>query len=66
VTTNAKERAASYDQSDCNVYPFGVGADADGLVPTFTSAANRRYSLHSQLLPYIEQRALFNNEPRGG
>jgi prepilin-type N-terminal cleavage/methylation domain-containing protein len=50
---------ASY-QGACGVYPFGVGADADGPVPTFTSAGNRRYSLHSQMLPYVEQMALFS------
>ena len=44
----------------CGVFPFGVGADADGSSPSIASARNRRYSLHSQLLPYIEQAALFN------
>lgn len=47
-------------QETCGVYPFGVGADADGPVPTFTSPGNRRYSLHSQVLAYIDQSALFN------
>ncbi len=42
------------------VYPFGVGADSDGVVPTYSSEGNRRYSMHSQLLPYLEQAALFN------
>ncbi len=42
------------------VYPFGVGADTDGAVPTYTSTGNRRYSMHSQILPYLEQAALFN------
>ncbi len=42
------------------VYPFGVGADGDGAIATYTSQSNRRYSMHSQLLPYIEQTALFN------
>ncbi len=46
--------------SACGVFPFGVGADADGLVASIASAGNRRYSLHSQLLPYVEQAALFN------
>jgi prepilin-type N-terminal cleavage/methylation domain-containing protein len=44
----------------CSVFPFGVGADADGLIATVTSPQSRRYSLHSQLLPYIEQVAVFN------
>jgi prepilin-type N-terminal cleavage/methylation domain-containing protein len=47
-------------QSACNVYPFGVGADADRLVATIASASNRRYSLHSQMLSYIEQAPLYN------
>lgn len=47
-------------QSSCGVYPFGVGADADKLLPTYASTGNRRFSLHSQLLPYIEKSALFN------
>ncbi len=42
------------------VYPFGVGADGDGLIATYTSPNNRRYSLHAQMLPYIEQTLLFN------
>jgi prepilin-type N-terminal cleavage/methylation domain-containing protein len=44
----------------CAVFPFGVGADTDGLIATVTSPRSRRYSLHSQLLPYIEQGAVFN------
>src|SRR6185437_7354939 len=35
----------------CGVFPFGVGADADGLVASISSTQSRRYSLHSQLLP---------------
>ena len=42
------------------VYPFGVGADGDEQIATFTSVSNRRYSLHAQILPYIEQTVLFN------
>ncbi len=44
----------------CGVFPFGVGADKDGLVATVTSPQSRRYSLHSQLLLYIEQVAVFH------
>lgn len=47
-------------QAAAGVYPFGVGADGDGAIPTYTSASNRRYSMQSQLLPYLEQGALFN------
>ncbi len=47
-------------QAAAGVYPFGVGADGDGAIPTYTSASNRRYSMHAQLLPYIEQAVLFN------
>ena len=42
-----------------NVYPFGVGQDADKFTSTFGSLAHRRYSAHSQLLPYLEQGNLF-------
>src|SRR5438270_8040216 len=42
------------------VFPFGVGADADGALSQVASAGNRRFSLHSQLLLYIEQPALFH------
>jgi prepilin-type N-terminal cleavage/methylation domain-containing protein len=44
----------------CGVFPFGVGADADGLIASITSTQSRRYSLHSQVLPYIEQAVVFN------
>jgi prepilin-type N-terminal cleavage/methylation domain-containing protein len=44
----------------CGVFPFGVGADSDGLIASITSPQSRRYSLHSQLLLYIEQVAVFN------
>lgn len=47
-------------QGACGVYPFGVGADSDGLLPQVASPGSRRYSLHSQILPYLEQAALFN------
>jgi prepilin-type N-terminal cleavage/methylation domain-containing protein len=47
-------------QATAGVYPFGVGADGDGAIPTYTSASNRRYSMHAQLLPYIEQAGLFS------
>ena len=35
------------------VFPFGVGIDLDGPPSTFTSLNNRRYSLHTQILPYL-------------
>src|SRR5262245_21239771 len=47
-------------QAAAVVYPFGVGADGDGTIATYTSASNRRYSMHTQLLAYVEQTALFN------
>jgi prepilin-type N-terminal cleavage/methylation domain-containing protein len=43
-----------------NTYPFGVGPDTDGSLATVASSGSRRYSLHSQLLPFIEQAALFH------
>ena len=52
-------RSANYETA-YTVYPFGVGADKDGLISLPASANNRRYSLHSQVLPYIERAALFN------
>jgi len=42
------------------VFPFGVGADADTGLASLASSDNRRYSLHSQLLPYVEQAAVYN------
>jgi prepilin-type N-terminal cleavage/methylation domain-containing protein len=48
-----------YEQAS-GVFPFGVGADADKVVSHIASPTNRRYSLHSQILPYIEQDVLFN------
>jgi prepilin-type N-terminal cleavage/methylation domain-containing protein len=48
-----------YEQA-AGVFPFGVGADADKIVSQIASPGNRRYSLHSQILPYIEQSVLFN------
>jgi prepilin-type N-terminal cleavage/methylation domain-containing protein len=53
--------ALSNYQAAAGVYPFGVGADGDGAIATYTSASNRRYSMHAQLLPYIEQAALFDS-----
>lgn len=38
-----------------HVFPFGVGADADRGDSTYTSPGSRRFSLHSQLLPYLQQ-----------
>lgn len=39
-------------QSTNNVYPFGVGADFDGILAQKTRAKSRRYSLLSQVLSY--------------
>lgn len=41
------------------VFPFGVGADADKGASSYTSAQSRRFSLHSQLLPYLEQMPVY-------
>ncbi|MCL4190326.1 MAG: DUF1559 domain-containing protein [Thermoguttaceae bacterium] len=47
-------------QSAHRVYPFGVGADADRPgESTYTSERSRRFSVHSQLLPYLEQPAVY-------
>jgi prepilin-type N-terminal cleavage/methylation domain-containing protein len=42
------------------VFPFGVGADADRLLATVASPQHRRYSLHSQILSYVDQANLFH------
>jgi prepilin-type N-terminal cleavage/methylation domain-containing protein len=47
-------------ESACGVLPFGVGADSDTQISQIASAGNRRYSLHSQLLLYLEQATMFN------
>ncbi|HEY2159245.1 MAG TPA: DUF1559 domain-containing protein [Isosphaeraceae bacterium] len=47
-------------QDAFGVYPFGVGGDDDKAIARTASAGNRRYSLHAQLLPMIEQSALFH------
>ncbi|HUY92427.1 MAG TPA: DUF1559 domain-containing protein [Pirellulales bacterium] len=47
--------ALSSYQAAHQVYPFGVGADDDKPgSPTYTSSSSRRYSIHSQLLPFLE------------
>ena len=47
-------------ESASGVFPFGVGADFDKDVSQIASPRNRRYSLHSQVLLYVEQGTLFN------
>jgi prepilin-type N-terminal cleavage/methylation domain-containing protein/prepilin-type processing-associated H-X9-DG protein len=42
------------------VLPFGVGADGDGDVSSKGAADARRYSTHSQLLPFVDQAPVFN------
>ena len=37
------------------VLPFGCGTDHDGIVASLGTLDDRRYSAHSQLLPYLEQ-----------
>jgi len=46
--------------ADHSVLPFGVGADNDGAFAQFASPDSRRFSLQTQILPYVEQSALFN------
>ena len=43
-----------------NMYPFGVGQDADVVAATFSSWRHRRYSTHTQLLPFLEQPNLYS------
>ena len=49
--------ALSHYTSQFGRFPFGVGVDSGSV--TYTSAANRRYSTHSQLLPFLEQQSLY-------
>ncbi len=42
------------------VLPFGVGADNDGAAAQVASVDSRRFALHTQILPYLEQGELFN------
>lgn len=42
------------------VLPFGVGADQDAALARPASPGNRRYSTHSQILPYLEQAQVYN------
>ncbi len=52
--------ALEHYESAHGVFPFGVGADKDARgEPTFTSMDSRRYSVHSQLLPYLEQGTVY-------
>jgi prepilin-type N-terminal cleavage/methylation domain-containing protein len=53
--------ALSQYEAAAGVFPFGVGADADKLISQIASPGNRRYSLHSQMLPFIEQAEMFNH-----
>lgn len=42
------------------VLPFGCGPDRDGPVASLGSLGDRRYSTHSQLLPYLEQKPVYD------
>ena len=44
-----------------SVYPFGVGGDLSGLPNTYASPTGRRYSLHTQILPFLDQGPLFQS-----
>ncbi|HUT94435.1 MAG TPA: DUF1559 domain-containing protein [Thermoguttaceae bacterium] len=46
-------------QTTFTVYPFGVGMGPRGPVDAFSSPMTRRFSLHSQLLPYVEQNNVY-------
>lgn len=41
------------------VFPFGVGADQDGTMPSSGSPDSRRFALHAQILPDLGQSAVF-------
>ncbi|TWT72970.1 DUF1559 domain-containing protein [Allorhodopirellula solitaria] len=40
-------------------FPFGVGGDGDQVTSTYGSLNHRRYSTHSQLLPFLELQSLY-------
>lgn len=40
-------------------FPFGVGEDGDTNGSSYASESHRRFSAHSQLLPFLGQEALF-------
>ena len=42
-----------------SVYPFGVGGDLGGPPATYSSPTGRRYSLHTQILPFLDQGPLY-------
>ncbi len=42
------------------VLPFGVGFDTDTTVSSIGGIKDRRYSCHSQLLPYLDQANVYN------
>ena len=42
------------------VFPFGVGADRDQAISKHYSRYNQRFSIHSQLLPYLEEGQLYD------
>ena len=46
-------------QTSFRVYPFGVGLGPAGPVNDVSSPLARRFSLHSQLLPYVEQNNVY-------
>lgn len=41
------------------ILPFGCGPDDDGAASSIGTLKARRYSAHSQVLPYLEQRTVF-------
>ena len=47
-------------QSGFGVYPFGVGSDGDKTLSKVASPTNRRYSMHAQVLPFLDQGPLFS------
>jgi prepilin-type N-terminal cleavage/methylation domain-containing protein/prepilin-type processing-associated H-X9-DG protein len=51
---------ASY-QSAFGVYPFGVGSDGDKILASLASPTNRRYSMHAQILAFLDQGPLFQS-----
>ncbi|WP_417387607.1 DUF1559 domain-containing protein [Gimesia sp.] len=43
-----------------DVLPFGVGDDQDGPISSLGTLADRRYSAHAMLLPYLDQAVVYN------
>lgn len=60
--TNLRQigQAISAYEASYKVYPFGVGGDDDTVASQVSSRGSRRFALHSQILPYVDQGEVFD------